>query len=121
MDTVAQMKNKKAVFEDWVSCKVGSGARTIDLTPDGRYIIAACNSSSCLTIVDDETMEAVLYIKADSYPVGLDISKDGNYVYTTSQGRSSIGGNCVDIFKITRKQEEKPKPFLFPWFDYMPR
>ena len=121
MDTVAQMKNRKAVFEDWVSCKVGSGARTIDLTPDGRYIIAACNSSSCLTVVDDETMEAVLFIKADSFPVGLDISKDGNYVYTTSQGREGDGGNCVDVFRITRKPVESPQPFKFQWFDYMPR
>ena len=121
MDTVAQMKNGKAVFEDWESCKVGSGARTIDLTPDGRYIIAACNSSSCLTVVDDETFEAVVYIKADSFPVGLDISKDGKFVYTTSQGREGSGGNCVDIFTITRKPVEIPKPFKYQWFDYLPR
>jgi len=47
------------------------------------------------------TMKTVVTIPADSYPVGLDISKDGKYVYTTSQGRAKEGGNCVDIFKIT--------------------
>ena len=118
LDTVAHMKNGKAVFDAWESCKVGSGARTIDLTPDGRYIIAACNFSSCLSVVDDATMQVVTAIKADSYPVGLDISKDGNYVYITCQGREGEGGNCVDIFKITQKTIE---PTTSPWFDYMPR
>ena len=39
-------------------------------------------------------------ISADSYPVGLDVSKDGRYVLTTSQGREGRGGNSVNIFEI---------------------
>ena len=39
-------------------------------------------------------------ISADSYPVGLDISKDGRYVLTTSQGREGYGGNSVNIFEV---------------------
>ena len=100
MDTVSSMTKKKTKFTDWENCKVGSGARTIDITPDGRYIVAACNSGSCLTVVDALTMKVVVTIPADSYPVGLDISKDGRFVYTTSQGRSGEGGNCVDIFRM---------------------
>ena len=94
------MKNKVAYLKELESCKVGSGARTIKITPDGRYVVAACNFSSCLVVVDTETMKTVARIKADSYPVGLDISNDGHYIYTTSQGRSGKGGNCVDIFKM---------------------
>ena len=101
MDTVASMADKKAKFTDWENCKVGAGTRTIEITPDGRYVVAACNFGSCLTVVDALTMKTVVTIPADSYPVGLDISKDGKYVYTTSQGRAKEGGNCVDIFKIT--------------------
>ena len=100
MDTVSSMTKKKTKFTDWENCKVGSGARTIGITPDGRYIVAACNSGSCLTVVDALTMKVVVTIPADSYPVGLDISKDGRFVYTTSQGRSGEGGNCVDIFRM---------------------
>ena len=102
-EAVEQMENGKTYCKDWVNCKVGSGARTIEITPDGKYIVAACNFSSSLYIVDAERMEAVATIQADSYPVGLDISKDGNYVYTTSQGRNGIGGNCVDIYKLKYK------------------
>ena len=100
MDTVANMKNGKARFENWTNCKVGSGARTIEVTSDGCYVIAACNSSNCLSVVDAETMQPVATISADSYPVGLDISEDCRFVYLTSQAREGRGGNCVDIFKL---------------------
>jgi DNA-binding beta-propeller fold protein YncE len=52
--------------------------------------------------VDANTMKVLTSIPADSYPVGLDVSKDGKYVFTTAQGHSGKGGgNAVDIFKIT--------------------
>ena len=73
---------------------------TVDITPDGRYVVAACNFSSRLVVVDTESFKEIARIKADSYPVGLDISKDGKYVYTTSQGREGGGGNCVDIYQM---------------------
>jgi DNA-binding beta-propeller fold protein YncE len=79
---------------------VPAGARTIEITPNGKYIFAACNFDSALAVVDAETMKLVGTLPADSYPVGLDISKDGRYVFTTSQGRSGLGGNSVNIFEI---------------------
>ncbi len=100
MLAATNMQNKKTTINGWENCKVGSGTRTIEITPDGRYIVAACNSSSCLSVVDTQTMKIIATISADSYPVGLDISKDGKYVYTTSQGRSGLGGNCVDIYRM---------------------
>jgi DNA-binding beta-propeller fold protein YncE len=100
LDAVSSMKSRKARYTEWENCKVGAGARTIDITPDGRYIVAACNLGSCLDVIDALTMKKVITIHTDPYPVGLVISKDGNYVYTTSQGRSKEGGNCLDIFKI---------------------
>ena len=100
LDAVSSMKSRKARYTEWENCKVGAGARTIDITPDGRYIVAACNLGSCLDVIDALTMKKVVTIHTDPYPVGLVISKDGNYVYTTSQGRSKEGGNCLDIFKI---------------------
>lgn len=100
LEAISSMENKKANVKEWENCKVGAGARTIEITPDGRYIVAACNFSSCLSVVEVETMKVIATVPADSYPVGLDISKDGKYVYTTSQGRPGGGGNCVDIFRL---------------------
>lgn len=99
-EAIDVMKDGKTVMKDWESCKVGAGARTIEITPDGRYVVAACNFSSCLVVVDTETFKEIARIKADSYPVGLDISDDGHYIYSTSQGRDGKGGNCVDIYRI---------------------
>lgn len=99
--SVAQsMKNRLATVSGWQECKVGAGARTIELSPDGRYVFAACNIDSRLDIVDTRTMQLVLSVPADSYTVGLDISADGRTVITTSQGRGTRGGNCVDIYHI---------------------
>lgn len=94
---------KKVKVDGWVSCKVPAGARTIDLSPDNHFIFAACNFSSCLAVVDAVSMRLLGTISADSYPVGLDVSLDGRYVFTTSQGRTTGGGNAVDIFEVEYK------------------
>ncbi|MDE7396270.1 MAG: hypothetical protein K2M98_00930 [Muribaculum sp.] len=83
--------------------RVSPGARTIAASPDGRYIYAACNTASRLHAIDTSTMKSVLSIEADSYPVGLDVSADGRWIFTTSQGRSRQGGNAVDIYQATLK------------------
>lgn len=94
---------KTATARNWENCNVGKGARTISISPDGRYIFAACNNVSQVYVVDTKTMKAVCHIGVDSYPVGLDISSDGRYVFVTSQGRSNHGGNAVNIYEVTYK------------------
>ncbi len=96
--------NKVITITNWQTCKVGTGARTIETTPDGRFLFVACNNSSVLYVVDAQTMTVLTSIPVDSYPVGLDISHDGRYVFTTSQGRGNSGGNCVDIYELEIKQ-----------------
>ena len=100
INAARQMKNKKGEITGWTNCKVGTGARTIELSPSGKYIFAACNNSSALYVVDAKEMKVLTHIQVDSYPVGLDISKDGRYIFTTSQGRSGGGGNAVNIFRV---------------------
>lgn len=87
----------------WEECKVPGGARTLVLSPDGRYAFAACNFGNCLAVVDTRSMKLAGTVPADSYPVGLDISADGRYLLMTSQGRTGKGGNAVDIFEVTYK------------------
>ena len=95
-------KTKSVKLTGWTSCKVPAGARTLEASPDGRYLFVSCNYSSCLAVVDARSMTLEGKISADSYPVGLDVSNDGHYVITTSQGRG-LGGNAVDIFEVTYK------------------
>lgn len=80
--------------------KVGAGARTLEVSPDGKYIFVACNGASAVYIVDSSSMNVVGSIDADSYPVGLDISPKGDILVTTSQGRSKKGGNAVNIYSL---------------------
>jgi len=100
LETISHMNGGHTALTGWQNCKVGAGARTIELTPDGRYLFAACNLESTVYVVDTRSFSVITRIAADSYPVGLDVSKDGRFVYTTSQGRKNGGGNCVDIYSI---------------------
>lgn len=104
LDAIPELREKHTVtVTGWQNCKVAPGTRTIDITPDGRYIFCACNFGSKICVVDNATMTTVLSIDADSYPVGLVVSDDGRYVISTSQGRSGSGGNAVDIYRIDRQ------------------
>ncbi len=100
LEAARQMQNHFGIVEGWEECKVGNGARTIELTPDGRYVFAACHLESSICVVDTRTMTMIAKIDADSYPVGLDISADGKTVITTSQGSTSTDGNAVDIYHV---------------------
>ncbi len=107
MNAAKQMTNDKGIIENWENCKVGSGARTIEISPSGKYIFAACNNASRLCVVDTRTMKMIAEISVDSYPVGLDISNDGRYVLVTSQGRMKRGGgNAVNIYQIDYAEPE---------------
>ncbi len=112
LDTIAGMDgSRNATVNGWESTKVQPGARTLELSPMGDYIFVACNFGSAICIVDS-TMHKIAEIPADSYPVGLDISPDGRWLISTSQGRKGSGGNCVDIFELTGL--EAPTPALEP-------
>ncbi|MBR1803769.1 MAG: hypothetical protein IJ775_02540, partial [Muribaculaceae bacterium] len=90
----------------WQVCKVGGGARTIEASPSGRYVFAACNSASALYVVDTREMKVVAQIPVDSYPVGLDISRDGHFVVVTSQARNYKGGNAVNLYRVEYGDEQ---------------
>ena len=106
LDAVAKLGGPGTTvpFREWQTCKVGAGARTIEMSRDGKYIFAACNFASQLWVVDARTMKPVTQIPVDSFPVGLDVSLDGRRVFVTSQARPHIGGgNAVNIYEVTYK------------------
>lgn len=79
---------------------VGPGARTIALTSDGRYLFAAVNSASKIVAVRTSDMKVVAEVRADSYPVGMDISPDDKLLVVTAQGKGGNGGNSVMVYRI---------------------
>jgi hypothetical protein len=89
-------------FSAWKSASVGIGARTIEMTPDGRYIIACVNNESVIAVVDAEKMEVIYTLPVSKYPVGLAISPNGKYAVVTSQGKDHVkpSGNAVNIYEI---------------------
>jgi len=97
----ARSEGRKSIKAGKVeSCKVGKGARTLVVSPDGRYLFVACNSESALHVVDARTMKVVDSLTIDSYPVGLAISPDGTLLAVTSQGREGHGGNALNLVRV---------------------
>lgn len=82
---------------------VAPGARTLEISPDGKYLFVACNTGNAVYAVDAATMTVADHIRNDSYPVGLAISPDGLMMVVTSQGRKDQGGgNAINIYRIDR-------------------
>lgn len=101
LDAIAKLENSRnASTSKWQTVKVEPGARTLELSPAGDYIFVACNSASTICILDS-SMQKAGEIYADSYPVGLDVSPDGKWLISTSQGRKRFGGNCIDIYELS--------------------
>jgi DNA-binding beta-propeller fold protein YncE len=94
-------QEKKVNYRAFENVYVGTGARTIVLTSDGKYLYAAANSVSKIVAVRTSDMKVVAKIPADSYPVGMAISSDNSELIVTSQGKSNRGGNSVMVFSLT--------------------
>ncbi len=105
IEAIEEMGDKKTyALNEWESCKVPSGARTLVLSPDGHYAFTSCSFSSCIAVINARDMRLIGTIPSDPYPVGMDISYDGTLLITTSQGNKGGGGNAVDIYKIDYKE-----------------
>ncbi|MBX2962801.1 MAG: hypothetical protein KF687_09830 [Cyclobacteriaceae bacterium] len=99
---VEQDGNRKVEKDEWRSCYVGPGARTIVASADGRYVFACVNDDSKIVVLDTSTMRKVAEIAADSFPVGMEITDDDQYLMVTAQGKSGKGGgHSVMIYKVT--------------------
>ncbi|MCB0280428.1 MAG: peptidoglycan-binding protein, partial [Calditrichaeota bacterium] len=101
-ESIIAANGKSARSSDWKTVYVGTGARTISMTGDGNYIFSAINNLSKVVVIDRKTFKVINEIKADSYPVGMDISPDNKLLVVTAQGRNREGGNSVMIYKITK-------------------
>ena len=101
--TRIQNEENEVQFKEFESVFVGSGARTIVTTSDGKYVFAAVNNGSKIVAVRTSDMNIVAEIPADSYPVGMDISSDDSELIVTAQGKSNGGGNSVMVFSLKFK------------------
>jgi DNA-binding beta-propeller fold protein YncE len=89
-------------YKDWQTVMVGPGARTIDVTADGKYTFACVNNACKVVVIDNSKMEVIHEIKAEAFPVGMALSPDNKQLIVTSQGKDStpLSGNAVMIFEI---------------------
>jgi YVTN family beta-propeller protein len=101
IEALQSAKGGHVVLNDRQEVDVGSGARTLELSPDGKRIYVALNSNAELVAIDAATMTVQARVRTDAYTVGLAVSPDGRQVWTTSQGNSGKGGNSVCVYEVS--------------------
>ena len=94
-------------FKDWQTVMVGPGARTIDVTADGKYTFACVNNACKVVVIDNATMKIIHEVKAEAFPVGMALSPDNKQLIVTSQGKDAVpqSGNAVMIFELEFLEE----------------
>jgi DNA-binding beta-propeller fold protein YncE len=96
--------NGRSVWQksNWLAKDFGAGARTLEITADGRYAFVALNESLEVVMLDTKTLNPVARTPVDAYPVGLAISPVDMSVIVTSQGENGNGGNTVNVFLVRK-------------------
>jgi len=102
---IDEKQTKTFNFSAWKSVSVGIGARTIEVTPDGRYLLVCVNNESKIVIIETDSMRVIYTLPVSKFPVGLAISPDGKYAVVTSQGKESVtpSGNAVNVYELIYK------------------
>jgi DNA-binding beta-propeller fold protein YncE len=100
--TAGPNQQKQIDFKNWQTVKVGTGARTIDVTKDGKIIFACVNNESKVAVIDAESMKVISELRVASFPVGMSLSPDDKQLIITSQGKSGVlnSGNTVNVFDV---------------------
>ncbi|MBR3664488.1 MAG: YncE family protein [Desulfovibrio sp.] len=99
MDEILNKAKSKGAVSGRV-LTVGSGARTVAVSNDGRHLYAACNKSSSLTCIDIPSWRILATARVAPYAVGLAVHPEEKLALVTSQGRNGQGGNNVAVFAI---------------------
>ena len=96
----AKLEGGSVSLSGWERVKTGAGTRTIVLSPDGKFVFAACNSACTVDVLSTQPFRRLGSVPANRYPVGLGISPDGSRLYVTSQGKQGSGGQAMGIYRI---------------------
>jgi DNA-binding beta-propeller fold protein YncE len=93
---------KCLTYDKWQSVDVGKGARTIEITQDGKYIFACVNNECKIAVIQSSDMTVLYTLPVSKFPVGMALSADSKQLIVTSQGKTGVKktGNAVTIFDV---------------------
>jgi DNA-binding beta-propeller fold protein YncE len=99
------LQNTFYTFTNWETTEVGYGARTIDVTPDGKYIFACVNGACKIAVIETQKMQVIATYDVSKFPVGMALSQNGRQLIVTSQGKENVekSGNAVSVFEVVYK------------------
>ena len=106
IDSILSIRSSKATqlipTKHWKTTFVGIGARTIDVSSDGKYIFVCVNNENKISVIEVKTMQVIYNTEASKYPVGMALSPNGKMLVVTSQGKTNqeYTGNVVAVYEV---------------------
>jgi len=79
------------------------GAEGIDITPDGRFIWAACNRAGKIAVLRAEDGQLVEEFAADGFPFRVRITPDGSYVVASHPNTHELRIYDAETFAVIEK------------------
>ncbi|WP_417252359.1 YncE family protein [Castellaniella sp.] len=78
---------------------VGLGHGGIDVTPDGRYVVAGAIADHVVDVIDPKTKKVIKRIDVGQGPHGVRASADGRWIYASVTGTNRIA--VIDVGTLT--------------------
>lgn len=99
----------RVVSKAFVGAHVGSGARTLAVSHDGKLIFVALNRPSKLAVLDSGSLKTLAIADITPFAVGLAVAQDLSGIAVTSQGRAGQGGGeTVSVLKLGVVSDSAP-------------
>lgn len=99
-----------------ISLGSGLGGIEVAVTPDNRYAFVSLEGSQAIAVIRITESGAQLRgsevgtIPVGPAPVGLAVSPDGKWLYSTSEGGGSLGGDqgSLRVIEVARAESDPP-------------
>jgi YVTN family beta-propeller protein len=72
-------------------------------SPDGRWFVNTNQHSHTVTVIDTGTMAVAHTLAVDPVPAGIEISRDGEYMFVASGGAGTISVFATQDWRLVKK------------------
>lgn len=94
---------------DWIE-DVGTGPRSIVLSPDERYLYATLNRDGEVVKIDLETREVVAEVRTGEAPRSMAMSEDGEVLYVVNYNSNTMSRVLTETMEEVQEVDTADKP-----------
>jgi DNA-binding beta-propeller fold protein YncE len=92
-----------ATFQRIKRLHTGRSPSHMWFSPDGRWFVNTNQHSHTVTVIDTEKMAVTHTLAVDPVPAGIEISRDGAYMFVASGGAGTISVFATQDWRLVKK------------------